>query len=140
MSGVTFTDAALTSVIRRIIVMPGMCSDGLLAMADAISEAARSAHTEGQAIMRSHADDLRRFARYFADAPQPAPARPAAPTPLEAALILIRAFKPSEGAVAAIFNTCEEYSPMYAMLGLLLTAAEQERDAAEARQAARASA
>lgn len=124
MNAAAFTDATLTRVIRRTIAMPGTCSDSLLAVADALTEAARSAHADGADILHSHADDLRRFARYFADA-APAPAAPALTTQ-EAARALVREFKPSEGALAAAFHAAAEYSPMHAMLGLLLTAAEVE--------------
>jgi hypothetical protein len=127
MSGVSFTDATLTSVIRRMIVMPGMCSDAFLAMADAITEAARTAHADGRAILQSHADDLRRLARYFADAPLPA--RPAPPTPEEAAaaaaLTLIRFFAVSARDLRALHLNLQGDAPLNRLIHHLLRNADQ---------------
>jgi hypothetical protein len=133
MSPAALTDAAVHRMIRRILTAPSTTSDSLLVLADGLDEASRwTEQSDAAGFLADHAAALRVMAPCFADRTPAAP--PAAVTPLEAARILIQHTRPSAGDLAALLADTREYSPMYALLGLLLSAAKFEADAAEARR------
>jgi hypothetical protein len=125
MSEATLTDAAVHRMIRRILTAPSTTSDSLLVLAEGLDEASRwTDQNDAATFLADHAAALRKLAPCFADR-TPFCAR-AAMKPLDAARILIRHHKPTEGEVANAFTAAPEETPLNALLGDLLTAAELE--------------
>ena len=68
MTPTALTDAAITRLIRRMLVSRTTTSDTLLVVADGLDDAAAHAHTaEASAMLRAHAATLRGLAPYMAD-------------------------------------------------------------------------
>lgn len=127
----TLTDAAVHRMIRRILTAPSTTSDSLLALADGLDEAAAwTDRNDAAAFLADHAAALRKLAPCFADR-MPRATAPAAITPLEAARLLVRNHGATTRQIADAFADTAEHSPLWAILGLLLTAAETDADAAE---------
>ena len=119
MSAPTLTDAAVTRMIRRVLIAPRLSSDGLLILADGLAEAAFwTDDMAAAAMLTGHVQNLRTLAPYFAE---PDPLASGTPNPLEAARIVVR----HHGLTTSDLNTALSLNPrLDAVVGALFDAAE----------------